>query len=619
MMTLSLNELGHQLLGWLAPLSIELAALAVLILAAGHLLPIRSPALRHLLWLAVLVKPLAALLVSSHYTVYAPLVPLAEPGSPLADLHVEHLAVEAAAFPPIAESSTRLAAAGWVALLWLLGAALLSGRILIGHGILHRLRRQAHVQRHGPLFAALRQARASLHCHTGVEVATSPSIRSPMVLGILRPVILVPAELVDRVRTDELSLVLMHELAHVRRCDNLVLLLQRLVTAALFFHPALWLCGRMLRREAERACDDLVVGATGRPEAYARGLTLVAEGAAHVNQSARSIPMMSTLAATGSDLSQRIRRTLDGRARRMGPRARVLAVILLCPLAALTLPSYGVADSTADEVTAAAGVASASVSADGIRGEEVAADSEEERRTVLVEPGPDSTTEWTVEAMERRIRESIRRRIQEATDGGEPVPELLLRILDNHSMIRDMAEAGLKCQECARIKRGTAQSDLRNLFLVVYRDGSMKLNEKPVTLETLGDELQAKRQLVVNNRMVIQHDERAPDGQVVQVMDVVRQAGLVSLGYPVIATEEGHGTLQDALSTDPEAWSGALKARLLELQPGSTIEEVSDLVRHRRNWLNPGAAAPDSWSDEPYGTLDKDCRGCPQETATGTE
>ena len=77
-MSATLNGMGHPLLAWLGPLSIELAALALLVLAAGRL--IRSPALRHLLWLAVLVKPLIAVAVSSPYTVFAPLTPLAEPG-----------------------------------------------------------------------------------------------------------------------------------------------------------------------------------------------------------------------------------------------------------------------------------------------------------------------------------------------------------------------------------------------------------------------------------------------------------------------------------------------------------------------------------------------------------
>ena len=168
-----------------------------------------------------------------------------------------------------------------------------------------------------------------------------------MVLGILRPLIVVPTQVVERLSPGELSLVLMHELAHMRRCDNLGLLLQRLVTAALFFHPALWLCGRMLRREAERACDDLVVSATGHPEAYAHGLSLVAEGAALSNPPTRRIPVMSTFAATEPDLALRIRRTLGGGARRMGTRGRLLAATLLCPLAAVTMPSYGAADSGA--------------------------------------------------------------------------------------------------------------------------------------------------------------------------------------------------------------------------------------------------------------------------------
>ena len=309
MVNWSLNELGHQLLGRLGPLSIELAALAVLVLALARL--IRSPALRHLLWLAVLVKPLIAIAVSSPYTVFAPLALLAEPGwDVFTAVPVYHLKVQAASPVTVNLGKVPLTPAGWGAALWVMGAALLTGRVLIGFCILRRLRRQTLVQRDGPLFEALRRARAALDCHPRVEVATSPSVRSPMVLGILRPLIVVPTDLVDRLRADQLTLVLMHELAHVRRCDNLALLLQRLVSAALFFHPAVWLCGRMLRRESEQACDDLVVCATGREEAYARGLAQVAEGAAQSNPPARRIPAMTALSAIESDLALRIRRTL---------------------------------------------------------------------------------------------------------------------------------------------------------------------------------------------------------------------------------------------------------------------------------------------------------------------
>ena len=401
-MSAALNGLGHQLFAWLGPLSIEVAALALLVLAVGRLT--RSPALRHLLWLAVLVKPLIALVVSSPYTILAPLAPLAEPGwDAIAHERVEHLAALAPVGATTASTSATLAPAGWAALLWLVGTTLLSGRILIGYCILRRRRRQAQVQRDGPLFAALRQARATLHYHPRGEVATSPSIHSPMVLGILRPLIVVPTHVVERLSPGKLSLVLMHELAHVRRCDNLSLLLQRLVTAALFFHPALWLCGRMLRREAERACDDLVVCATGRPEAYARGLAQVAEGATLSDSPASRIPVMSTLAATESDLSQRIRRTLDGRARRMDMRARVLAVGLLSPLAVVTMPSYGAADNGAAGESAPAKAAADSSAVAGAWRKAIEA--------FGIDPDEDMTL--------GELTERMRRRIQALVDSGE--------------------------------------------------------------------------------------------------------------------------------------------------------------------------------------------------------
>ena len=78
-MNAALNGLGNQLFGWFGQLSIELAALAVLVLMASRLLPIKSPALRHLLWAVVLLKPLVAVAISSPYSLFTPLVPSVEP------------------------------------------------------------------------------------------------------------------------------------------------------------------------------------------------------------------------------------------------------------------------------------------------------------------------------------------------------------------------------------------------------------------------------------------------------------------------------------------------------------------------------------------------------------
>ena len=523
-MNAALNELGSQLFGWFGQLSIELAALAVLVLVASRLLPIKSPALRHLLWAIVLLKPLVSVAISSPYTLFTPFVSLLEPSQdPLAFSPVENPTMQVAASPTIATSSVQLTLAGWGAILWIVGAALLIGRLLIGYGIVWRLRRQAQVQHDGPLCDALRQARRTLDGYSKIEVATSPSISSPIALGILRPIIVFPADLVEKLSADKLALVLMHELAHVRRWDNLTMLLHRLVSAVLFFHPAVWLCGRMLRREAEQACDDLVVCSTGRSEAYARGLAHVAERAAHFNPLMRRIPTMNAFAATESDLALRIRRALGGGARRMGTRARVLAVVLLCPLAAVTLPSYG----NTSEVAKGA------------------AETRQDERLLLVvdqdgnmklndKPVTFATLKEELQAKRQLLDNNTMINIQhdESTPHGQ-----LVQIMDT------ARQAGLVdqivCGPTSEEAKGAAETSRdEKLFIVVDQDGNMKLKtDKSVTFATLKEELQAKRQLLDDNTMIIiQGDERTPHGQLVQIMDTAHQAGLVGV-YQGVATE----------------------------------------------------------------------------------
>ena len=625
-MNAALNGLGSQLFGWFGQLSIELAVLALIVLAAGRLLPIKSPAFRHLLWVVVLLKPIVAVAVSSPFTLFtpfAPLVPLAETGrDALAFLPVEPPTVHAAAFPIIPANSVGLTAAGWGAMLWMAGASLLIGRILIGYGVLWRLRRQAQVQRNGPLFDALRQARQEFDCYPRVEVATSSSIGSPMALGILRPLIVFPADLVDKLRSEELSLILMHEMAHVRRCDNLLLLLQRLVAAALFFHPAVWLCGRMLRREAEHACDDLVVSATGREKAYARGLAHVAERGARFNPLVRRIPTMNAFAAAESDLALRIRRTLAGGGRRMGTRARVLASVLLCPLASVTLPSCGATGNRTGgdmAVTAEKKAMAKASEMDGIwrvamtttfsdpREEErksrprVYKDSTtkklaEQQRELLREARTTDPDEWseelkagllahspnsTIERIAWEIRQARLLREARATDPDEWSKELKAQLLVHrpNSTIEEIAEEihrdGLRKKRSELIAQLLAIQDstieevrqqrlqeepkaidqdewseemnaqllalkaleMENLLIVVDRNGNIKLNQKPVTLETLEEQLQTRRQRL-DRLIIIQGDERAPHGQIVKIMEIARQAGLVD--QVIIATDISH-------------------------------------------------------------------------------
>ena len=163
---------------------------------------------------------------------------------------------------------------------------------------------------------------------------------SPVVIGFFRPLILLPDALSESLADEELKMVLMHELAHVRRFDNLTLFVQRLVEAAFFFHPVVWLGGRNLRSEAERACDDLVRTATGKSEQYANGLARVAEFSFTRNR----ISQMNVFAAVESDLTHRIRRALNERVRRMSRPSRAVAGMGVAAIALFSLPS-GMVDS----------------------------------------------------------------------------------------------------------------------------------------------------------------------------------------------------------------------------------------------------------------------------------
>ena len=130
----------------------------------------------------------------------------------------------------------------------------------------------------------------------------------PLVVGVLRPMILLPACLASGLTLQELEMVLIHELAHIRRFDPAVNVLQRLVEAMLFFHPAVWWLSRRVSVERENACDDLVLqNHSGRAE-YVGALLRTAELCATTYES--DALDGTALAATGSNASQLKHRVL---------------------------------------------------------------------------------------------------------------------------------------------------------------------------------------------------------------------------------------------------------------------------------------------------------------------
>jgi beta-lactamase regulating signal transducer with metallopeptidase domain len=155
------------------------------------------------------------------------------------------------------------ATAYWVVSAWAVGAALLSLRALLGLVWVRRLRTRSTPYLDPVLLATLARLAKQMGLRRALELRTIDTENGPMSAGLLRPFILFPAVLATRLPTEMIEALLAHELAHVRRHDYLVNLLQSLVETLLFYHPVVWWLSNRIRDEREQIADDLATTATG--------------------------------------------------------------------------------------------------------------------------------------------------------------------------------------------------------------------------------------------------------------------------------------------------------------------------------------------------------------------
>ncbi len=161
----------------------------------------------------------------------------------------------------------------WV---WLIGTPLTFLIVVTSLLGAERLRGQSQLLDTGPLPRRCGELAASLRIMRRIKVGICDRIASPVLIGILRPIILLPPAALAGWSMEQAEMVLLHELAHLRRWDNLVNLLQRVIESVLFFHPAVWLASRWVRVEREHCCDHFAVTHCGRPRDYAEMLARMA-------------------------------------------------------------------------------------------------------------------------------------------------------------------------------------------------------------------------------------------------------------------------------------------------------------------------------------------------------
>ncbi|HEY6066693.1 MAG TPA: M56 family metallopeptidase, partial [Thermoanaerobaculia bacterium] len=190
----------------------------------------------------------------------------------------------------------------WALTVWFAGVLILSVRFLGGLAAARRLTRRGTRPAPPVWQEALARLAAKLSIERPVRLLESAVVRVPTAIGAFRPVILFPATVFLGLPTRGLEALLAHELAHVRRHDYLVNLLQTVAETLLFYHPAVWWVSARIRSEREQCCDDLAIAATGDPRTYARALMRLEE--------MRGATPALAVAAGGGNLWKRVVRLL---------------------------------------------------------------------------------------------------------------------------------------------------------------------------------------------------------------------------------------------------------------------------------------------------------------------
>ncbi|HTM24356.1 MAG TPA: M56 family metallopeptidase [Vicinamibacterales bacterium] len=201
-------------------------------------------------------------------------------------------------------------------LAWLAGVTVLTLRLMTGWLWVQRLRTHG-VSRAEPSWERmLVRLSRRLHIRRTIALLESAHVDVPTVIGWVKPVVLLPASALGGLAPLQLEAILAHELAHIRRHDYLVNLLQTLVETLLFYHPAVWWLSRRIRIERENCCDDLAVSLCGDPVAYANALADL-ESLRSSTPPFRRIDRVA-MAATGGSLLGRVQRLLGAPASHAG-------------------------------------------------------------------------------------------------------------------------------------------------------------------------------------------------------------------------------------------------------------------------------------------------------------
>lgn len=196
----------------------------------------------------------------------------------------------------------------YIAILWLATITLLAGKLLVEIYNVNNLPQQDAIAPSQQLQARFNELAKQIQVTITPRLLISLKIDVPMAIGWLKPVVLLPASMVSGLSTPQLEMLLLHELAHIRRHDYLVNFFQTFIEILLFFHPAVHWVSKQMRNEREYCSDDIAVQHCGDAVAYAH--TLADTASLCTKSHHHTIPDLA-MAASGGDLKQRVVRLVD--------------------------------------------------------------------------------------------------------------------------------------------------------------------------------------------------------------------------------------------------------------------------------------------------------------------
>lgn len=186
---------------------------------------------------------------------------------------------------------------------------------------------QIRTTRTEPMGAAwdkhLNRLAAQLQIPRKVKLLISSHVQVPVMLGFLKPLILLPIAMVNNLTEAQLEAVLLHELAHIKRNDYLLNIFQSIVETILFFNPFVWLISKTIRIEREHCCDDLVIANTVQPLQYAQALVALEQYRLTANR------LTMAAADNKQHLFYRIKRIMEMKTTHLNYSQKFLAVLII--------------------------------------------------------------------------------------------------------------------------------------------------------------------------------------------------------------------------------------------------------------------------------------------------